>query len=94
MYLRKVLLSKISTKVISTIECKRKVIKNNRTFYTNTLMWVYTNTPTWELIGTVTWVHTNMLTWELIGKDNGLTWVYTNTRTWELIGQDDRYRRR
>jgi hypothetical protein len=94
MYLRKVLLSKISTKVKSTIECKRKVLKTNRTFNTNTLMWVYTNTPTWELIGTVTWVHTDTLTWELIGKDNGLTWVYTNTRTWELIGKDDGYRRR
>ncbi len=61
-------------------------IKNNRTFYTNTLTWVYTNTLTWELIGTVTWVHTNSLMWELIGNDNGLTWVYTNTPMWELIG--------
>jgi hypothetical protein len=78
----KVLLSKISTKVKSTIECKRQVllnasVKNNRTFFTkNTLSWVYTKTPTWELTGTV-----NTLMWELIGKDNGLTWVYTNTHT-------------
>ena len=57
-------------------------VKNNRTFFTkNTLLWVYTKTPTWELTGTV-----NTLMWELIGKDNGLTWVYTNTHTWELIG--------
>ncbi len=28
-------------------------------------MWVYTNTLTWELIGTVMWVYTNTLTWEL-----------------------------
>ena len=62
-------------------------VKNNRTFFTkNTLSWVYTKTPTWELIGTVRWIHTNTLMWELIGKDNGLTWVYTNTLTWELIG--------
>ena len=48
-------------------------VKNNRTFFTkNTLSWVYTKTPTWELTGTV-----NTLMWELIGKDNGLTWVYT-----------------
>ncbi len=56
------------------------------------LMWVYTNTLTWELIGPVTWVYTNTLTWdtltwELIGP---VTWVYTNTLTWEL----NRYRRR
>ncbi len=51
-----------------------------------TLTWVYTKTPTWELISTVRWVHTNTLMWELIGKDKGLTWVYTNTLTWELIG--------
>ena len=31
----------------------------------NGLTWVYTNTLTWELIGTVTWVYTNTLTWEL-----------------------------
>jgi len=86
------LLSKISTKVKSTIECKRQVllnasVKNNRTFFTkNTLLWVYTKTLTWELIGTIRWIHTNTLMWELIGKDNGLTWVYTNTLTWELIG--------
>ncbi len=42
-------------------------------------MWVYTNTPTWELIGT------NTPTWECIGTD---TWIYTNTLTWEL----NRYR--
>ena len=29
----------------------------------NGLTWVYTNTPTWELIGTVTWVYTNTLTY-------------------------------
>ncbi len=29
------------------------------------LTWVYTNTPTWELIGTVTWVYTNTRTREL-----------------------------
>jgi hypothetical protein len=42
-------------------------------------MWVYTNTPTWELIGT------NTPTWERIGT---VTWAYTNTLTWEL----NRYR--
>ena len=31
----------------------------------NGLTWVYTNTPTWELVGTVTWVYTNTLTEEL-----------------------------
>ncbi len=31
----------------------------------NGLTWVYTNTPTWELIGTDTWVYTNTLTEEL-----------------------------
>jgi len=45
----KVLLSKKSTKVKSTIECKCKVLLNasvkiNLTIYTNTLTWVYTNT--------------------------------------------------
>ncbi len=55
------------------------IVKNNRTFYTNTLMWVYTNTPTWELIGN------NTPTWECIGTD---TWIYTNTLTREL----NRYR--
>jgi hypothetical protein len=38
-------------------------VKNNRTFYTNTLTWVYTNKHPWELICTVTWVHTNTLLW-------------------------------
>ena len=46
---------------------------------TYTLMWVYTNRPTWELIGT------NTPTWERIGT---VTWVYTNTLTREL----NRYR--
>ena len=31
----------------------------------NGLPWVYTNTPTWELIGTVTWVYTTTLMREL-----------------------------
>ncbi len=39
------------------------------------LMWVNTNTPTWELIGA------NTPTWECIGTD---TWIYTNTHTREL----------
>ena len=30
-----------------------------------TVMWVNTNTFTWELIRTVTWVYTNTHTWEL-----------------------------
>ena len=48
-------------------------VKNNRTFFTkNTLSWVYTKTPTWELIGTVRWIHTNTLMWELIGKAKDL----------------------
>ncbi len=60
-------------------------VKNNRTFFTNnTITWVYTKTPTWELIGTVRWIHIDTLMWELIGKDNGLMWVYTNTPAWEL----------
>ena len=42
-------------------------------------MWVYTNSPTWELIGNKT------PTWKRIGT---VTWVYTNTLTWEL----NRYR--
>jgi hypothetical protein len=42
-------------------------------------MWVYTNSPTWELIGN------NTHTWECIST---VTWVYTNTLTWEL----NRYR--
>ena len=39
-------------------------------------MWVYTNSPTWELIGN------NTPTWKRIGT---VTWVYTNTLTRELI---------
>jgi hypothetical protein len=42
-------------------------------------MWVYTNSPTWELIGN------NTPTWKCIGT---VTWVYTNTLTREL----NRYR--
>jgi hypothetical protein len=42
-------------------------------------MWVYTNSPTWELIGN------NTPTWKRIGT---VTWVYTNTLTREL----NRYR--
>jgi hypothetical protein len=42
-------------------------------------MWVYTNSPMWELIGN------NTHTWECIST---VTWVYTNTLTWEL----NRYR--
>ena len=42
-------------------------------------MWVYTNSTTWELIGT------NTPTWEPIVT---VTWVYTDKLTWEL----NRYR--
>ena len=42
-------------------------------------MWVYTNSPTWELIGN------NTPTWKSIGT---VTWVYINTLTREL----NRYR--
>ena len=38
-------------------------------------MWVYTNSPTWELIGNKT------PTWKRIGT---VMWVYTNTLTREL----------
>jgi hypothetical protein len=51
----------------------------NLFFLLNTLMWVYTNSPTWELIGN------NTPTWKRIGT---VTWVYTNTLTREL----NRYR--
>jgi hypothetical protein len=35
--------------------------------YTNSTTWelIGTTTPTWEPIGTVTWVYTDKLTWEL-----------------------------
>ncbi len=52
-------------------------------------MWVYTNTPTWEVIGTVTWVYANTRTWDTWQLIGTVMWVYTNTRTREL----DRYRR-
>ncbi len=57
-------------------------VKNKVLFITlgNTLMWVYTNSPTWELIGN------NTPTWrKRIGT---VMWVYTNSLTWEL----NRYR--
>ena len=57
--------SKISTKVKSTIECKRKVLLNASAKVLFTLLLHYANTPTWELIGTVTWVYTNTRMWEL-----------------------------
>ena len=67
------------------------MLERRSTFYTTTtLTWVYTITPTWELIGTLTWVYATSRTrdtWELMGT---VTWVYTNRRTWEL----NRYGRR